>query len=75
MVPRLAQALDRLDVAVSRLEAAAAGRARAADADHGRMTTELRELRGKNAALQAEARNVAARLDSVIERLKIVSEG
>jgi len=45
-----------------------------ADADHGRLTSELRELRGKNAALQAEARNVAARLDSVIERLKIVAE-
>ena len=46
-----------------------------AGADHGRMTSELRDLRGKNAALQAEARNVAARLDSVIERLKVVAEG
>jgi hypothetical protein len=52
----------------------ALGRARAVDADHGRMTSELRDLRGKNAALQAEARNVAARLDSVIERLKVVAE-
>jgi hypothetical protein len=75
MNDRLANALDRVDAAVSRLEAAAAGRARGADADHGRTTSELRELRGRNAALQAEARNVAARLDSVIERLKIVAEG
>jgi len=64
-----------MDAALSRLEAAAAGRAQANAADQGRMTSELRELRGKNAALQAEARNVAARLDSVIERLKVVSEG
>ena len=57
------------------MEAAAEGRSRNAGADHGRMTSELRDLRGKNAALQAEARNVAARLDSVIERLKVVAEG
>jgi hypothetical protein len=75
MNDRLANALDRVDAAVSRLEAAAAGRAHGLEAGHGRATSELRELRGKNAALQAEARNVAARLDSVIERLKIVSEG
>ena len=75
MIDRLAQALDRIEAALGRVEAAAAGRARAADADNGRMHSELRELRGKNATLQAEARNVAARLDSVIERLKVVSEG
>jgi hypothetical protein len=75
VISRLADALDRIEAAVSRLEAVAVGRARAVDADHGRMTSELRDLRGKNAALQAEARNVAARLDSVIERLKVVAEG
>lgn len=74
MISRLAEALDRIEAAVSQLEAVAVGRARAVDADHGRMTNELRDLRGKNAALQAEARNVAARLDSVIERLKVVAE-
>ena len=74
MISRLADALDRIEAAVSRLEAVAVGRARAIDADHGRMSSELRDLRGKNAALQAEARNVAARLDSVIERLKVVAE-
>ena len=74
MISRLADALDRIEAAVSQLEAVAVGRARAIDADHGRMTSELRDLRGKNAALQAEARNVAARLDSVIERLKVVAE-
>ena len=74
MTPRLAEALDRIEGALSRLEGAL-GEARATDADHGRMTTELRDLRGKNAALQAEARNVAARLDSVIERLRVVAEG
>ena len=74
MISRLADALDRIEAAVSRLEAMAVGRARAIDADHGRMSSELRDLRGKNAALQAEARNVAARLDSVIERLKVVAE-
>ena len=75
MISRLADALDRIEAAVSRLEAVAMGRARAIDADHGRMSSELRDLRGKNAALQAEARNVAARLDSVIERLRVVAEG
>ena len=75
MTPRLADAFDRIDAALSRLEAAAEGRSPNAGADHGRMTSELRDLRGKNAALQAEARNVAARLDSVIERLKVVAEG
>jgi len=74
VISRLADALDRIEAAVSRLEAVAVGRARAIDADHGRMSSELRDLRGKNAALQAEARNVAARLDSVIERLKVVAE-
>ena len=74
MISRLADALDRIEAAVSRLEAVAMGRARGIDADHGRMSSELRDLRGKNAALQAEARNVAARLDSVIERLKVVAE-
>jgi hypothetical protein len=74
VISRLADALDRIEAAVSRLEAVAMGRARAIDADHGRMSSELRDLRGKNAALQAEARNVAARLDSVIERLKVVAE-
>jgi hypothetical protein len=75
VTPRLADAFDRIDAALSRLEAAAEGRSHNAGADHGRMTSELRDLRGKNAALQAEARNVAARLDSVIERLKVVAEG
>lgn len=71
---RLAHALDRIDAALSRLEVAATARVQGAEADQGRLTLEMRELRGKNAALQAEARNVAARLDSVIERLKIVAE-
>jgi len=56
VTPRLADAFDRIDAALSRLEAAAEGRSRSAGADHGRMTSELRDLRGKNAALQAEAR-------------------
>jgi uncharacterized protein YlxW (UPF0749 family) len=71
---RLAHALDRIDAALSRLEVTATQRVQGAEADQGRLTSELRELRGKNATLQAEARNVAARLDSVIERLKIVAE-
>ena len=71
---RLAHALDLIDAALSRLEVAATQRVQGAEADQGRLTSELRELRGKNATLQAEARNVAARLDSVIERLKIVAE-
>lgn len=75
MILRLAQALDRIDAALSRLEAATSQRAHAVDADRGRISSEMRELRGRNAALQAEARNVAARLDSVIERLKVVAEG
>jgi hypothetical protein len=66
--------MDRIDAALSRLEAATA-HGRAGEGERGKSTSELRELRGKNAALQAEARNVAARLDSVIERLKVVSEG
>jgi hypothetical protein len=72
---RLAHALDRIDAALSRLETAAKARAQGAGADQGRLSAEIRELRGRNATLQAEARNVAARLDSVIERLKIVAEG
>ena len=64
-----------MDAALSRLEVATNVRAQAADVDRGRVSSEMRELRGRNATLQAEARNVAARLDSVIERLKIVAEG
>ena len=64
-----------MDAALSRLEVATSARAQAADVDRGRVSSEMRELRGRNATLQAEARNVAARLDSVIERLKIVAEG
>jgi hypothetical protein len=64
-----------MDAALSRLEVATSTRAQVADADRGRVSSEMRELRGRNATLQAEARNVAARLDSVIERLKIVAEG
>ncbi len=75
MILRLAQALDRIDAALSRLEAATSPRAQAVETDRGRISSEMRELRGRNAALQAEARNVAARLDSVIERLKVVAEG
>ena len=75
MILRLAQALDRIDAALSRLEATTSQRAQAVETDRGRISSEMRELRGRNAALQAEARNVAARLDSVIERLKVVAEG
>jgi len=71
---RLAHALDRIDAALSRLEVAATTRVQGAEMDQGRLTAELRELRGKNSTLQSEARNVAARRDSVIERLKIVAE-
>jgi hypothetical protein len=75
MTVRLAHAMDRIDAALSRLETATQARAHGAGADQGRLSSEVRELRGRNATLQAEARNVAARLDSVIERLKIVAEG
>jgi hypothetical protein len=75
VIVRIAHNLDRIDAALSRLEAAATARTPATGTDQGRLNSELRELRGRNATLQAEARNVAARLDSVIERLKIVAEG
>jgi hypothetical protein len=75
MTVRLAHALDRIEAALSRLETAAHARAPGAGPDPSRLSSEIRELRGRNATLQAEARNVAARLDSVIERLKIVAEG
>jgi hypothetical protein len=75
VIVRIAHNLDRIDAALSRLEAAAMARTQANGTDQGRLNSELRELRGRNATLQAEARNVAARLDSVIERLKIVAEG
>ena len=72
---RVAHALDRIEAALSRLEATSQSRVQGASVDQGRLSSEIRELRGRNATLQAEARNVAARLDSVIERLKIVAEG
>jgi hypothetical protein len=75
VIVRIAHNLDRIDAALSRLEAAAMARTPGTGTDQGRLNSELRELRGRNATLQAEARNVAARLDSVIERLKIVAEG
>ncbi|MBX6322705.1 MAG: hypothetical protein IRY94_12815 [Rhodospirillaceae bacterium] len=70
----LLPAIERLDAAIARLETAMDAHTRRAEQERQSLQAALEELRGNYAALQAEARTVAARLDAVIGRLKSVAE-
>jgi hypothetical protein len=70
----LMPAIERLDAAIARLETAVDGHAKRTLDERQSLNAALQELRKDHAALQAEARAVASRLDTVIGRLKSVAE-
>ena len=63
-------ALTRLEAALTRLEGAVASRGQSSGVEQARLSAELEEARASRAALEAEARTVSGRLDSVIGRLR-----
>jgi division protein CdvB (Snf7/Vps24/ESCRT-III family) len=71
---QLNTALDRLDSAIDRLQSAISTRQQRAGVAQERLTVELRDVKATHAILEAEARNVSTRLDSVIGRLKTLLE-
>jgi hypothetical protein len=70
----LMPAIERLDAAIARLETAVEAHARRSSEERESLNAALQELRSDHAALQSEARTVAARLDAVIGRLKSVAD-
>ena len=72
---RLMTALEQLDAALDRLEAALEARLEKEAADRERLSEELRSLKANHSALQSEARTVSTRLDAAIGRLKAMLEG
>ncbi len=64
-------ALQRLERAIARLEAAAASRT----ADNQRLRTEIRQAQGEVARLGQLVDSVSGRLDGAIDRLQSVLEG
>jgi chromosome segregation ATPase len=72
---RVEQALEQLDAALDRLEAAVATRLDKERAERGRHQDEIKSLRQNHVTLQSEARTVSSRLDAAIGRLRSVLEG
>jgi hypothetical protein len=70
----LMPAIERLDAAIARLESAVDTHAKRTLEERESLNATLQDLRNNHVALQAEARNVAARLDAVIGRLKSVAD-
>lgn len=70
----LMPAIERLDAAIARLETAVDSHARRTLEERRSLNAALEDLRSNHAALQTEARTVAARLDAVIGRLKAVAD-
>jgi hypothetical protein len=74
VTPQLAAAIDRLDAALDRLEGSISARESQLAVEREQVAEELREAQSTQAALQAEARSVSARLDAAIGRLRAVLE-
>lgn len=68
-------ALEQLDAAIGRLEAAVDKRLGKDRAERDRLNGELQNLRQTHVTLQSEARTVSSRLDAAIGRLRSVLEG
>jgi division protein CdvB (Snf7/Vps24/ESCRT-III family) len=71
---QLNAALDRLDSAIDRLQSAISTREQRVGVAQERLSVELRDVKATHAILEAEARSVSTRLDSVIGRLKTLLE-
>jgi outer membrane murein-binding lipoprotein Lpp len=71
----LMTALEQLDAALDRLEAAVEASVTKNSAERDRLSEELGSLRANHMALQSEARTVSTRLDAAIGRLKAMLEG
>jgi hypothetical protein len=68
-------AIERLDAAIARLETAVGTQAKRSAEERKSLNKALEDMRDSHAALQTEARAVAARLDAMIGRLKSVADG
>lgn len=71
---RLMNALDQLDTAIDRLEAAVEKRIAKERIERERLNDELKSLRQNHVVLQGEARTVSSRLDAAIGRLRSILE-
>ena len=71
---RVMNALEQLDAAIDRLEAAVEKRLGRDRAERERLNDELKGLRQNHVTLQSEARTVSSRLDSAIGRLRSILE-
>jgi len=67
-------ALEQLDAAIDRLEAAVERRLGRDRTERERLSEELKGLRQNHVALQSEARTVSSRLDAAIGRLRAILE-
>ena len=71
---RVMNALEQLDAAIDRLEAAVEKRIGRDRAERERLNDELKGLRQNHVTLQSEARTVSSRLDAAIGRLRAILE-
>jgi len=71
---RVMNALEKLDAAIDRLEAAVENRLGRDRAERERLNDELKGLRQNHVTLQSEARTVSSRLDAAIGRLRSLLE-
>jgi predicted nucleic acid-binding Zn-ribbon protein len=72
---RVMDALEQLDAAIDRLQAAVEQHLAKERAERERLGDELKGLRQTHVTLQSEARTVSSRLDAAIGRLRSVLEG
>jgi predicted nucleic acid-binding Zn-ribbon protein len=71
---RVMNALEQLDAAIDRLEAAVEKRLGRDRVERERLNDELKGLRQNHVTLQSEARTVSSRLDAAIGRLRAILE-
>ncbi len=71
----MTKALEQLDAALDRLQAAVAMRLDKERTERDRQQDEIKSLRHNHVTLQSEARTVSSRLDAAIGRLRSVLEG
>lgn len=69
-ITRLQQARERLENAVARLEQASRTRGEAVNGGDPELEEELRAVRARCETLEQRSRDVSAKLDSTIDRVK-----